>query len=406
MRKALNVTLIALMGVALVGCKDKNSTSTEVVDASKKEQVLEKVMTPYVHHAVIPVYEGMADAAMDLAEDMGKILKAAMENPASEDSMLILNACTHWTESRMYWERSEAWLYGPADYEGIDPHIDSWPFDKTGFDDVIADAAAMETYAHALETNATLDEEEYGLLGFHALEYVLFEQGKAHKLSDFTVQQWTFMAVVANDLRNQAILLEACWRGMTNISSAKQALLTSAGLNTAAARYSTNGFGGYMTNPGEGRTFVTYEGAAAQLVEGCIDIANEVGNIKIGTACFASADNEADRNYIESPYSLHSIRDFRDNIVSVDYACYGAKQGDANLMDYIAQVDKKAAENLRDAIDKSYKAIEAIPEPFYENAQGEAAQKAVAVVGTDLVEALNAVHKALTGIEYEIEEEE
>ena len=75
-------------------------------------------------------------------------------------------------------------------------------------------------------------------------------------------------------------------------------------------------------------------------------------------------------------------------------------------MDYIAQVDKKAAENLRDAIDKSYKAIEAIPEPFYENAQGEAAQKAVAVVGTDLVEALNAVHKALTGIEYEIEEEE
>ena len=405
MKKALNLTLIALMGVALVGCEKKNSTPTEVDEASKKEQAIQKVMTPYVHHAVIPVYEGMADAAMDLAVDMGKILAAATENPSSEDTKLIEEACNHWTTSRMYWERSEAWLYGPADYEGIDPHIDSWPFDKTGFDDVIADNAAMETYAHALETNATLDEEEYGLLGFHALEYVLFENGKPHKLNDFTVQQWTFMAVVANDLRNQAILLEACWRGMSNIASAKQELLKSAGLNTAAARYSTNGFGDYMTKPGEGRTFVTYEGAAAQLVEGCIDIANEVGNIKIGTACFASADNAADRNYIESPYSLHSIRDFRDNIVSIDYACYGAKNGDANLMEYIAQVDKKVAENLREAIDNSYKAIEAIPEPFYENAQGEAAQKAVTVVGTDLVNALNAVHKALTGTAYEIEEE-
>lgn len=406
MKKALNVMLIALMGVALVGCKDKNSTSTEVDEASKKEQAMQKVMTPYVHHAVIPVYEGMADAAMNLAEDMGKILAASMIDPASEDSMLIHNACEHWTESRKNWERSEAWLYGPADYEGIDPHIDSWPFDKTGFDDVISDAAEMAKYSRALVDNTTLDEEEYGLLGYHALEYVLYENGKAHKISDFTVQQWTFMAVVANDLRNQAILLEACWRGFTNISSAKQALLKSAGLESAANKYPANGFGSYMTEPGEGRVFTTYEDAAAQLVEGCIDIANEVGNIKIGTACFASADNDADRNYIESPYSLHSIRDFRDNIVSIDYACFGAQKDDANLMEYIEQVDKKAAEGLRTAIDKSYAAIEAIPEPFYENAQGEAAQKAVEVVGTDLVEALNAVHKALTGIEYEIEEEE
>ncbi len=404
MKKALNLTLIALMGIALTGCKD--SPTTDVEETSKKEDALQKVMTPYVHHAVIPVYEGMADAAMQLADDMGKILAASTANPASEDSMLIHEACEHWTASRMYWERSEAWLYGPADFEGIDPHIDSWPFDKTGFDDVIADAAEMKKYAEALQNNTTLDEEEYGLLGYHALEYVLFTEGKAHKVNDFTTDQWTFMAVVANDLRNQAILLEACWRGLNNVTSAKQALLRSAGIDNAAMRYSANGFGEYMTKPDEGRTFATYEAAAAQLIEGCIDIANEVGNIKIGTACFASADNDADRNYIESPYSLHSIRDFADNIVSIDYACFGAQKDDANLIDnYIKQVDEKAANNLRDAIDKSYAAIKAIPEPFYENAQSEAAQQAVAAVGTDLVNALNAVHKALTGIEYEIEEE-
>ncbi len=399
MKKAMIVMLAALTGAAMTGCKDSNSNNN-VEEMSKKEQALQKVMTPYVHHAVIPVYEGMADAAMLLAEDMSKILAASKGNPASEDSELISEACKHWTESRMYWERSEAWLYGPADYEGIDPHIDSWPFDKTSFDDVIVNAEEMQRYAQALETNATLDEEEYGLLGFHALEYVLFTEGKAHKINDFTTAQWTFMTVVANDLRNQAILLEVCWRGMTNIRSEKQALLRSAGLDGAAQRYSASGFGGYMTEPGEGRTFVTYESAAAQLIAGCIDIANEVGNIKIGTACFASADNEADRNYIESPYSLHSIIDFKDNIVSIDYACYGAQKGDANLMEYIAQVDKKAAEGLRDAIDKSYEAIQAIPEPFYENAQRAEAQKAVAVVGTDLVNALNAVHKALTGTAY------
>lgn len=406
MKKVLNYALIALLGVSMAGCKDTKQTGGDVEETTQKEQTLKKVMNPYIHHAVIPVYEGMADAAILLADDMAKILEASKADPASEDSMLIHEACGHWTESRLWWERSEAWLYGPADFEGIDPHIDSWPFDKTGFDAVIADASEMAKYEEALLGNATLDEEEYGLLGFHAIEYVLYENGKAHKISDFTTPQWTFMNVVANDLRNQAILLEACWRGQGNVAAAKQNLLKTSGLAPAASRYSANGFGGYMTETGEGRTFATYEAAAAQLIEGCIDIANEVGNIKIGTACFASADNDADRNYIESPYSLHSIKDFTDNIVSIDYACFGAQEGDASLVaDYIQNADKQAAENLRKAIDNSYAAIKAIREPFYENAQTPEAQKAVEVVGTGLVNALQAVYKALTGTEYEMEEE-
>ena len=374
---------------------------------TEKEKALKEALTPYVENTVIPTYAGMADAAIELAENVADILKESTANPNSDNTALVQKACDNWTLSRKYWEQSEAFLYGPADYEGIDPHIDSWPFDETGFNEVISDPTAIKKYSDALLTNATLDEEEYGLLGYHALEYVLYENGKAHKVSDFTTAQWTFMAVVANDLRNQAVLLEACWAGVNNITAEKKELLTTSGLITAANRYPMDGgFGSYMTNPDYGRVFVTYEGAAAQLVQGCFDIADEVGNIKIGTACFAAAGNVEDRNYIESPYSLHSIIDFVDNIRSIEHSYYGSKSGDASIHDYISSVNSTVDADMRTAIDNAVNAIQAIKEPFYDNAQTSEAQRAVTVVGTNLVDAIQAVHRVLTGEDYQPEEEE
>ena len=392
-----------MLAAALVSC---GGTGNEE-ELTEKEAALKAAMTPYIEKTVVPTYKGMADAAITLADDVAAILAESKANPSSDNTALVEKAGNSWTLSRKYWEQSEAFLYGPADYEGIDPHIDSWPFDETGFNSIISDATQMEKYKNALETNATLDEEEYGVLGYHSLEFVLFTNGKAHKVGDFTTDQWTFMTVVANDLRNQAVLLEACWAGVNNISADKKALLTSAKLIDAANKYPANGgFGSYMTAPGEGRQFVTYEGAAAQLIEGCFDIADEVGNIKIGTACNAAADNIEDRNYIESPYSLHSIIDFEDNIHSIEHAYFGSESGDVSLHDYIAKQNKDVDAEMRTAVDNAIAAIRAIPEPFYENAQSAAAKEAVEVVGTNLVDAIQAVHRVLTGVEYVAEEEE
>lgn len=38
-------------------------------------------------------------------------------------------ACEAFKDTRREWERSEAFLYGSASDNELDPHIDSWPLD-------------------------------------------------------------------------------------------------------------------------------------------------------------------------------------------------------------------------------------------------------------------------------------
>lgn len=74
----------------------------------------------------------------------------------------------------------------------------------------------------------------YGLLGYHALEYILFQlTDDSHReprnfektysysgqVVNITNNHLIYMAGVAEDLRNQCIRLEASWAGMNNIST-------------------------------------------------------------------------------------------------------------------------------------------------------------------------------------------
>lgn len=392
-----------VLSLAMSSCKDKEKENEE--EGVEAEVVLKAAMTPYVNNTVIPTYKGMADYAIEIAADVEKILAESNANEKSENTALIETAMDHWKQSREYWERSEAFLYGPADKMGIDPHIDSWPFSETEFIALIGNESAMKEYRQKLIDNVELDEEEYGMFGFHALEYMLFEDGKAHKVGDFNNNQWVLMNIVANDLRNQTVLLEACWAGFDNISAAKQQILTAAGLKERCTSNYPNGFGDYMINPAEGRIFVSYTDAAIELVEGCLDIANEVGNIKIGTAAVVGGE-DYDADYIESPYSLNSLKDFEDNIVSIRNAYFGSKSGDASVHDFIAAKDATVDGNLKTAIENAIASIQAIPAPFRDHADSEEARNAVKVCGTDLVKALQAVHTVLAGNEYVFEEED
>lgn len=129
------------------------------------------------------------------------------------------------------------------------------------------------------------------------------------------------------------------------------------------------------------------------MLQGCIDIADEVGNVKIGRP--NSASSEEDKNYIESPYSLNSIEDFEDNIISIENSYIGTRSGDKSISDYVKSKDAELDKRLRQAITDSRAAIRAIPEPFAKNATCDAADKAVKMVGTDLVDVLTEVYNLL-----------
>lgn len=307
----------------------------------------------------------------------------------------IKTAAGYWEQARSYWELSEAFLYGPAANHNIDPHIDSWPLDKDGMDAMLGNAEQM---AQIEEQGADYvgDKLGYGLLGFHAVEYMLYandntdRQNLRYHTTDYKRAEVVYLVAIAEDLRNQAVALETAWAGIDNVSATKQVILEEAEIDYGVEF--VKGYGSYM-KVATGGTYANYQEAAEELIQGCIDIADEVGNVKIGRP--ATATTEEDRNYIESPYSLNSIVDFMENIVSIKNAYTGSKSGDASVSDYIKTVDADLDAECRAAIDAAYDAIKVIPEPFAVSAKTSEAANAVKVVGTDLVEVLQKVYNKL-----------
>lgn len=179
--------------------------------------------------------------------------------------------------------------------------------------------------------------------------------------------------------------LEACWAGTDNISTEKQAILEDADLDYG------EDYGWEMKNARQaGSRFKTFQAVAEEIISGCNTIADEVGNTKIGRPHQGSSDE--DKNYIESPYSLNSIEDFADNIISIRNSYCGSIAGDASISDYVKSVNPDLDAKMIKAIDDAITAIRAIPEPFTKTATGSEAENAVKVVGTDLVKVIDEVH--------------
>lgn len=378
---------------AMVGLSACNGSGNGGEVDSPKEEILKKAMTPYVDNTVVATYCGMADAAISLYDQCEVIMQKYEAGTLAETD--IKTAAGYWEQARSYWELSEAFLYGPAANHNIDPHIDSWPLDKDGMDAMLGNAEQM---AQIEEQGADYvgDKLGYGLLGFHAVEYMLYandntdRQNLRYHTTDYKRAEVVYLVAIAEDLRNQAVALETAWAGIDNVSATKQAILEEAEIDYGVEF--VKGYGSYM-KVATGGTYANYQEAAEELIQGCIDIADEVGNVKIGRP--ATATTEEDRNYIESPYSLNSIVDFMENIVSIKNAYTGSKSGDASVSDYIKTVDADLDAECRAAIDAAYDAIKVIPEPFAVSAKNSEAANAVKVVGTDLVEVLQKVYNKL-----------
>lgn len=374
--KVLKFLMIGALALCAAACSDDNDEPRSD-DLSAKEKALQQATADYVDHTVLPTYAGMADAAIKMQK-----LCHTMQDKHAAGTLVqadIKAAGEAWKEARKYWELSEAFLFGPAANHNIDPHIDSWPLDKAAMDNLLAQIRSGNAWS--LENNGG-----YGLIGFHSVEYMLFELSDDENASlvhstNYTPEEMEYLVAVADDLCRQCVCLEACWAGTENLGAEKQAILADAELD-----YGEN-YGWEMKNARQaGSRFKTYQECAEEILQGCIDIADEVGNTKIGRPHIGSS--QEDKNYIESPYSLNSIEDFADNIRSIKNAYTGSRTGDASVSDYVRSVAPAVDAKVREAIDNTIKTIEMIPEPFAKTATGALSEAAMKAVGGTLVDAL------------------
>ena len=253
---------------------------------------------------------------------------------------------------------------GPASDFSIDPHIDSWPLNRTAL--------------HAYFGNPTAEIKDESILGFHALEFILFRNGKPRKVAEFqgndTYPNFTdikgsdelkYAEAVIKDLLNHVYELEVAWNptNATRLAAVKAANLkyqTEKGLS----------YGENMRSAGDAAksTFASIDVAVTQVLsetEGsCLGIANEVGTAKISNPFQAG-----DISYVESPYSYNSITDFQNNIRSIENIWYGGRNGKNSNAAYsfhkFFQSNKTAVgRKVEAAIETAIQKIGRMPKPF------------------------------------------
>lgn len=352
------------MNIYFTACDDDdNSSSSDDYDSTQAE-----ILANYVDEVVIPTYSSLADAAAALAADCEDLSTQAK----------VAQACEDWKAARQYWELSEAFLFGAAADYNIDPHIDSWPLDLTQL------AAVLE--AGDIEERIEAGTAGYGLLGFHAVEYVIFKEGstgdetdRVKAVEDITEAEATFAAAVAADMRDQCYRLEAAWAGLENVSTEKQEALAEAELEPSL------NYGELLKNAGlTGNTkYKTQAAAFEEILVGASDIANEVGNTKISDPM-----NSHQWSDVESPHSWNSVTDFVDNILSVRNAYYCTLDGTIGSQScsaLVASLDADQDADVKEALNAAIAALEAMPRPFrnYIYEDTDAASKALIQAAVD-----------------------
>ncbi|MDE7349895.1 MAG: peptidase M75 [Muribaculaceae bacterium] len=130
-----------------------------------------------------------------------------------------------------------------------------------------------------------------------------------------------------------------------------------------------------------------------QIIEGCADIANEVGTAKIGDPynLYISGDTQAALYSVESWYSWHSREDYSNNILSIRNSYYGSLDGSVSPKSLSALIATENAEldsKVKAAIADASDAILAIPQPF-RNHINSAESRAAMTACADLEELLS-----------------
>ena len=257
-----------------------NSTIAGSTLSSEQETYLRNVLKNLVSNVIVPTYTELADDV----EDLEKTLNGLTVNTISQSQ--INEACDDFKDARENWERSEAFLMGAASDFDIDPTIDSWPLNRS----------LLLNYFN----NGMNDEmlEDATILGFHALEIILFRNGQPRKVAEFqgndTYKNFTgvsgakelaYAQTICKLLKERCYQLQVAWEGETAKNASRIAAVKAAGLS-----YTTeNGlsYGENLTGAGVNAksTFATLKAALAQVLsddEGsCAAIATEVGTAKI-----------------------------------------------------------------------------------------------------------------------------
>lgn len=358
---------------------------------SSSDLAMQKTTKAYVENVVYPTYQALAKNSRDLYNTCSALYKAAEAGTMTQSQ--IDAACEAFKNARREWERSEAFLYGSASDNNIDPHIDSWPLGHDELVSALTDASLIAGFKSETPEKFVSEKNELfqSVLGFHGMEFVLFREGKNRTVDAFKaneteegmtsvkgIDELAFLAAVAGDVKNMTAMLEFTWMGNAASNETKQVLednkyVFSSMRNNGLAANGTMCFGEFLLTPAQTTGYKSWPGTINQIfVGGCSNICNEVQEQKLGQAWRVlngqggtTEDGEKEsRDYIESPYSHRSFIDYKDNLYSIKNTLYGTRDIDAttpaanSIMSLLSSLSYPDLSKLQSALTEALKSLD------------------------------------------------
>ena len=216
------------------GLEDVNGTIASASLNADQEAYLKSVISNLVDNVIVPTYTELADETEDLEETLNGL------DVNSITQADINKACDLFKKARKSWEQSEAFLGGAASDFDVDPTIDSWPLNRS----------LLLNYFNS----GTMDEDmldDASILGFHALEFILFRNGQPRKVEElkgndtykgFTnvsgAKELLYAQQVCKLLEERTFQLQVAWEGATAANAQRVAVVEAASLD-----YTTEGAG-------------------------------------------------------------------------------------------------------------------------------------------------------------------
>ncbi len=233
--------------------------------------VTANILNDFPTHIAVPNLLDLSNKSNELYNS----IQTFVANPT--DANLYTTQQT-WYATRKIWEQSEAFLFGPVSFKGLDPAIDDWPISYTEIDSVLKSSNTF-TSAYIQNLNTTLK-------GFHPIEYMIFGLGGARKANELTSRQKDYLLAVADNLKTITAQMYTEWQAQGGNYALQ---VSSAGTSTSV--------------------YKTRKEALLEITNSMIGIISEVGEAKIGEP-YTVIDSMLE----ESPFSGNSWKDFAMNI--------------------------------------------------------------------------------------------
>jgi uncharacterized iron-regulated protein len=323
---------LGILTISIVGIKSTKANPVKIANTSNIENLEAAVVRSFSDSVVIPTYQQLVEEADKLVS----IVATFASQPSKEN---LQAAQETWLATRIPWEQSEAFAFGPASSLGYDGDLDDWPVNETDVTAVLkSNNSLTKDYVATLQTTQK---------GFHTIELLLFGTNNDKTVSDFTPRELELLQVLTLAFQQSANDLTTSWvKGVEGNRPYREVLATA----------------GDPSNP----AYPTVDAAVEEILQGIIGCLDEVANEKIGEPL-----ETGDTLGFESRFSHNSLNDFKNNLSSVENAYLGtisdAESTGESLSDLIAANNPQLDSQVKAELQKAIKLLNEIPDPIETN---------------------------------------